>query len=99
MHLEILGNVRIELFLNFLKKYVPVSLWKHPDTPPGQQNWQKALTPHAHPMPSQAGALLAWVSKGGGSEAGGPLAVADTFNHSKDWGFHLICLGTKEIRR
>ena len=92
--------MRIELFLNFLKEYVPVLLWKHPDTLPGQQNKQKAqVEPPQPPVPSLAGALLAWVSKGGDSEAGGPLAVADTFNHSKDWGFYLISLGAKEIRR
>lgn len=44
--------------------------------------------------PSWPGSL-----KGGDSETGGPLAVADTFNHSKDWGFYLISLGAKEIRR
>lgn len=75
------------------------SLWKHPDTLPGQQNKQKAQVEPLN-LPCLVWQEPSWpgVSKGGDSEAGGPPTVADTFNHSKDWGFHPGTLGTKEMK-
>lgn len=87
MQVKILGNVRIELFLNFLKNMFQYSLWKHPDTLPGQQNKQKAQVEPPQPPclvwqePSWPGSL-----RMGTVRLVVTLAVADTFNHSlQDW--------------